>query len=259
MLYAFIAGFGLLLGLMLALNWFSNAQPRDVLRVVKWVVLGLLAVAVVALMAAGRLGWALAAMAAMAPWASRILRLVMVGQMARRTFAGLGGNPFRGMGGSGGAQAAPGVSTVTSRYLEMTLDHASGSMDGRVLEGAFSGRRLASLAEAEAVDLWREVASDDDSRRLLEAWLERVYPDWRKQADDDGAGGADDRGRASSSGTMTREEALEVLGLGASADADAIRAAYRRLMARAHPDQGGSTWMAAKLNEARAVLLGRGK
>lgn len=255
MLYAFIAGFGLLIGLMLTLNWFTSAQPREVLRVLKWVAVGLVLLLVVALVVTGRLGWALAALAALAPWAGRILRLVVFGQMARRAFAGLGGNPFRGMGGGGAASGAANRSTVTSRYLEMTLDHGSGAMDGRVLEGTYAGRRLAALSEREAVALWNEVSADGDSRRLLEAWLDRSYPDWRSRAEEESAAAGSEGRTASSTGTMTREEALEVLGLDGAADADTIRAAYRRLMARAHPDQGGSTWMAAKLNEARAVLL----
>lgn len=57
-------------------------------------------------------------------------------------------------------------------------------------------------------------------------------------------------------GGMTREEAYAVLGLQPGASAMEIRAAYRRLMAAAHPDKGGSDWIAARLNQARDVLLG---
>ncbi len=55
---------------------------------------------------------------------------------------------------------------------------------------------------------------------------------------------------------MTRAEALEILGLAEGADAEAIRAAHRRLMRNAHPDQGGSAWLAARINAARDLLLG---
>lgn len=55
---------------------------------------------------------------------------------------------------------------------------------------------------------------------------------------------------------MSRAEALDVLGLRPGADAAAIQAAYIRLMQAAHPDRGGSDWLAARINQARDVLLG---
>ena len=57
-------------------------------------------------------------------------------------------------------------------------------------------------------------------------------------------------------GPMTREEAYQVLGLRPGASETDIRAAHRRLMRGAHPDQGGSDWLAARINQARDVLLG---
>jgi DnaJ-domain-containing protein 1 len=54
---------------------------------------------------------------------------------------------------------------------------------------------------------------------------------------------------------MSAEEARAVLGVSAEADAAVIQAAWRRLMARAHPDQGGTEGLAARLNAARDRLL----
>ena len=56
---------------------------------------------------------------------------------------------------------------------------------------------------------------------------------------------------------MSRAEALQVLGLGEGATEAEVRAAWVRLMRAAHPDSGGSDWMAARVNQARDVLLRR--
>ena len=82
---------------------------------------------------------------------------------------------------------------------------------------------------------------------LLEAWLDRSQPDWREAAG---------RPRPGADGPLTRAEALEVLGLAEGATEAEIRAAHRRLMRTAHPDQGGSAWLASRLNAARDLLLG---
>ncbi|MBV9735981.1 MAG: hypothetical protein JO209_08730 [Acidisphaera sp.] len=58
-------------------------------------------------------------------------------------------------------------------------------------------------------------------------------------------------------GAMGREEALSVLGLPPGAGEAEIRAAHLRLMRAAHPDNGGSDWLATRINQARDVLLGR--
>jgi len=144
-------------------------------------------------------------------------------------------------------QASPNQSAVTTRFLVMTLDHASGVMSGTVREGRFAGRSLQDLTRPELLELWRECQPDPQSTAVLEAYLDRhVDAGWRNQADTE----RKDR-------TMDRAEAYRVLGLQSGADRDEIQAAYRRLIQRVHPDQGGSSDLAARINQARDVLLRR--
>jgi hypothetical protein len=67
-------------------------------------------------------------------------------------------------------------------------------------------------------------------------------------------GPSDDAGERALPRRMSRREALEVLGLSEGASRDDVLREYRRLMKRLHPDVGGSSYLATKLNEAREVL-----
>ncbi|MXN64138.1 DnaJ domain-containing protein [Stappia sp. GBMRC 2046] len=159
-----------------------------------------------------------------------------------------------GRGRSGKGAAAGQASAVRSRFIEMRLDHDSGDMDGMVLEGKFKGQTLDALAPGSLKELWEEARGDSDSLALLEAYLDRRLAGWREdfQADT-----ANRQGGAPGSGAMSKEEAYEILGLADGAGEAEIRAAHRRLMKRLHPDSGGTAFLAAKLNEAKDVLLRR--
>jgi hypothetical protein len=141
------------------------------------------------------------------------------------------------------------VSTVRTAYLEMSLDHATSVMSGRVLQGRFAGRALSTLTAAERADCFAELqANDRQGAQLFEAYFDRIEPDWNAKAD------AGSRGSAGSRG-MGIEEAYLVLGLNPGATRGDVHAAHRNLMKRYHPDQGGSNYLAAKVNEAKDLLI----
>ncbi len=144
------------------------------------------------------------------------------------------------------------TSNVRSAALEMQLDHDSGEMDGIVLAGGFEGQKLSDLDDGELNMLLYELRSDEESVLLLEAYLDRRVPGWRENADGDiGSGHVG----TPSTGPMSKQEAYEILGLDPGVGASEIRKAHRRLMKGMHPDSGGSTFLAAKINEAKEVLL----
>jgi hypothetical protein len=139
-------------------------------------------------------------------------------------------------------------SRVETSMLVMTLDPADGSMDGSVRAGAFAGRHLSDMDRDELLRLAAEIdAADLASLRLLTGYLDWRFPGWRDDAEATGAGD----GRP-----MSRREALRVLGLDDGADVLAIKQAYRRLMKKVHPDQGGSAELAARVRAAHDALLG---
>lgn len=142
-------------------------------------------------------------------------------------------------------------SAVTTRFLLMTLDHASGVMAGQVREGRFTGCSLAELALPKLLVFWRECQVDPQSVAVLEAYLDRhAEPGWRERLQ------GDRRSQSpADSMVMTLTEAYQILGLSPGASRVDIQAAYRRLIQRLHPDHGGTAYLAAQLNRARDLLL----
>jgi hypothetical protein len=145
------------------------------------------------------------------------------------------------------------VSRVRSAFVEMELDHDTGAMRGRILAGPREGTSLDALDVATLTGFLAGI--DEESRALLMAYLDRREPRWRDHVQGDAATGT---GRSAwSSGKMTEEEAYQILGLQPGANAEDIGRAHRSLMKKLHPDQGGSTYLAARVNEAKDVLLRR--
>jgi len=158
MLPLFILGIALMAGLLLAGQWFVNAEPKTLVRGLKWLLLGIILTIVAFFAATGRLGLAFASLPALVPW---LVRIRVVHQIYR----------------------------------------------------ALMG--------------WRQQQGKQQS-----------WP----------------QGQAR--GSMTIVEALDILGLEAGASKQEIKAAHHRLISNMHPDHGGSTYLAAQINQAKDVLLG---
>jgi len=137
----------------------------------------------------------------------------------------------------------------------MELDHDSGAMRGRILAGRYQDTPLDALDSATLIELLGEI--DDDSRDLLATYLDRREPGWREHAQGDAAAGSGRSAPRGGSGKMTEEEAYQILGIRAGASTQDITRAHRTLMKKLHPDQGGTTYLAARVNEAKDVLLRR--
>lgn len=145
------------------------------------------------------------------------------------------------------------TSKVRSRHLEMTLDHETGAIDGRILTGDRQGQVLSDLTLHELLKNYAEIQMDEESVKLFQTFLDTVHLDWRNQENESST-----RGEETSplSRQMSRDEAYRLLGLEAGCDEEDIRKAYHRLIKRVHPDSGGSAALTAQVTEAREILLG---
>lgn len=236
---------------VLFVNWLLREDPKRIAAVLRrgalWVAVGLLLLLAVT----GRLHWLFALMAAAVPFIGRLLALLRFAPLASQAYSHYQNARGARSAGAGTNPGGPDTSTVRSRYLHMTLDHDSGDMDGEVLQGDFAGQRLSQLALSDLMTLLRQYRSDDnDSAALLQAYLDRYHADWEAQGDQ----GRQDTG--DSGGSMGRDEAAQILGVDADADRQTVIDAHRRLMQKLHPDRGGSDYLAAKINQAKDLLLG---
>src|SRR6185312_6715509 len=151
----------------------------------------------------------------------------------------------------GNARPTPGqTSKVRSAMIEMELDHDSGIMRGTFVAGKYAGTPLDRLDPKTLVSLFSSM--DEESRALLEVYLDRREPAWREHVDENAGPGT---GETAGKSPMSEEEARQILGIEPGASPFEIRRAHRALMLKLHPDQGGSTYLAARVNEAKEVLL----
>ena len=236
-MHYFFGGLALLVFLIFATRAFVKADPKKLAQTTRTIG-----------------GWTMILLSALLALRGLIpiaLPMAAVGAMLLgRGFQFPGGfGPFAGNADKTRAQS----SRVRTAHLEMTLDHDSGDMDGQVVDGPHKGSSLSQLDLAALIELYGTYrASDPQNAQLLAAYLDRMHGEWREQA---GAREGEGANRDGGADAMTPEEAHEVLGLEPGAGAKDIARAHRNLMKKMHPDQGGSTYLAAKINQAKDVLL----
>jgi len=145
------------------------------------------------------------------------------------------------------------TSTIRTEYLAMELEHDSGDMDGKVLKGEYSDSLLSSLSLEQLLRLHSECVVDNDSRQVLEAYIERQHADWREHAEH--AETHNGHSQAIDESKMDRSLAMEILGLVDLTSKEEVTKAHRQLMQKLHPDRGGSDYLAKKINAAKDYLL----
>lgn len=240
----------LLVLVLVGLYIFVSIKPATLVRAIRTFTTTFAALAGTGLLLTGRFGLALIILIATV----MALRAMKGGAMGGWTSGPAGG--FRPAGEASTGGPAGRTSDIATDMLTMQLDHRTGELDGDVLQGKFAGRSLASLGLQDLFDLLVECQRDDPRAvPLLETYLDRRYPNWRSEAgaEDDNRG----EGRSHASGAMDDATARRILDVSPNASPEEIRAAHRRLMNKLHPDHGGSSYLAAQLNQAKDVLLGR--
>jgi len=228
----------------LLIRWFVRTPPKQVITTAKrsGLILVLLALAFLAL--TGRLNWIFVVGAAALPFLRRGFMFLRFLPMVRGLLGGAAGRA----GGAFAQQHSP-FSTLETRFLRVSLDTSTGNLDGEVLDGAFEGQFLSKMKLDELLHLLQECNTDPRSAALLAAYLDRHHSGWRAQTNSDGPH------ETPSEHGMSATEAREILGVEAKASKEEITQAHRRLIHKLHPDRGGSTYLATKINQAKDYLL----
>jgi hypothetical protein len=223
----FILGVVVLILLLWAVNAFSKVDPKQAARLMRTIGGGAALIFAVFLLLRGEIGVAVSVGA---------VGLGLLGWISLwpATF------------GARTKKSTGQVSRVRTTFLDMELDHDTGTMRGHILAGRHEGAALDTLDPPALIGLLGEF--DSDSRDLLAAYLDRRQPGWREHAQHDAAAGGGSS--AARSSKMTEEEAYQILGIQPGANPQEISRAHRSLMKKLHPDQGGSTYLAARINEA---------
>ena len=234
-----LAGLICIAGAVFVLRWFITAEPWQIMRALRWTGLAIAVVIAVFVLLTGRFQLLIATAALLFPWIARMRAFRRAAKAAR--------GPTEGQ-----------TSQVHTRFVTMELNHDTGEMDGTVQEGPYAGKLLSGLALDQVLEIYRTALSaDSQSAQVLQAYLDRMHGDtWHERMGGAHSGAEGPQDGARPAGPMTVHEARQILGVSRDASPDEIKQAHRRLMRQYHPDRGGSDYLAARINEAKEVLLG---
>ena len=219
-----------LTGLFLFLRGQYRQSPR---RLYQWLA-ALVGIGLIALVVTGRAHWLAAVVGGILPFlgkAAILLRWLPFLSWARRAY------------GSASIH-------LQTAWLDVTIDRATGAMDGTVRQGEFSGRKLSQLDLPQLEALLGACQGDAQSVALLHTYLSRTRTGWQDR-DPSGNSGTDEF----EDSTMSSETAAQILGVPPGTSESEIRAAHRTLAQKLHPDRGGNDYLTRKINQARDTLL----
>jgi hypothetical protein len=140
-------------------------------------------------------------------------------------------------------------SQFRTKSLLVQVNFSTREMDGEILQGEFTGKRLSELSQ-EQLQAFAESLKETDreSYLLLQTYLLRSNRGGSQHSYQDG-------NQANNLSELSEKEAYEILGLEPDAPKEDIVKAHKRLMQRLHPDRGGSDYLAAKINAAKDKLV----
>lgn len=224
------------LGILLLLIW--RPSKRNLYQMLGYGGLSLAALGLIALLLTGRVQFLLGLLGAvfplarhLAPLLSHLPLLRKLGQVLRQQKA---------------QTVTDSVSTnsLQSPYVQLSINPQSGEMAGQVRAGPYRDRHLHELDSNTLLSLLAECRRHDPlGAALLDAYMERYHSHARQHS------------RDSTSANLSLDDAYQVLGLQQDAERQAVIDAHRRLIQRIHPDRGGSDYLAARINEAKEVIL----
>jgi hypothetical protein len=138
-----------------------------------------------------------------------------------------------------------GRASFKTEHLDVQLQVQTGQMRGTVRKGPHAGKAIEQL-------------SSEELNELADYYRERDFKSYyliRFARPGGSATGGGAQQPPPHFANPSRDEALQILGLSGNPSREDIIAAHRRLINKLHPDRGGSDFLAARVNQARDILL----